>query len=181
MARGPIRIEARGLAKAKALFTRIREFGADPTGLLEAWAALIEASTRNRFDSGKGPGGVPWPLSKRVIRDGGKTLVDKGNLESSIRNIVIPHGFEVGVDAIGESSRNAHVHQFGFAGPVQIPQHQRTMTMAFGVPMPEPKIVTVKAHTAQQNIPKREFLGIDADDKRDMKEVALEHLRELLQ
>lgn len=188
MARPPIRIEARGLERASALFREVREFGADPSGLLEIWAGMIEASTRNRFDTGRGPGGIPWAVTKRQISGAvgargpnkNKILVDKGNLEGSIRQVVNPGGFEVGVDAIGESSKNAHVHQFGFAGVINIPSHQRTINQAFGVPLPEPKIVTVRAHTANQNIPKREFLGIDDDDKRDMKEVAVEHLRELI-
>lgn len=179
MARQPIRITAKGLEPIKRLFGRIRDFGENPVGLLEIWAGQIEASTRNRFDTGRAPGGVPWPQSKRVIKHGGKTLVDKGNLESSIRHIVHATGFEVGVDAIGESSKNAHVHQFGFAGTVQIPEHVRTINQAFGIPIPE-KAVKVRAHSANMNIPKRAFLGIDDDDKRDMKEVAVEHLKGLL-
>lgn len=179
MARQPIRIEATGLEKARALFTRLKDLGRDPIGLMEAWAAVIENSTRTRFDTGRAPGGVPWPPSKRVIRDGGKTLVDKGNLESSIRSQASSTELEVGVDGVGASSRFAYVHQFGFQGTVQVPGHDRTISEAFGLPLPAPKTVAVKPHSRAMNIPQREFLGIDDDDKRDMREVALELLRDI--
>lgn len=188
MARAPIRLQAKGLGVAKGLFSRIRQFGADPSELLGIWGALIEASTRTRFDTGRGPFGIPWPITKRQISGAvgasgpvkNKILVDKGILEGSIRFAVHPHAFEVGVDGVGESVRNAHVHQFGFQGTIQIPAHDRTITQAFGIPLPSPKTFQVRAHSAQQNIPKRAFLGIDDVDRTDMKEVALEHLRELL-
>lgn len=108
-----------------------------------------------------------------------KILVDTGVLEGSIRWVTRPGELEIGVDQMGESTRNAHVHQFGFSGAVSIPVHTREIKQAFGIPLPEPKTVTVKAHSRNMNIPQRAFLGIDDMDKADMREVAVDYLRSL--
>lgn len=178
--RRPVQIRAKNLAPLRKLFEKVRDFGADPTELLDIWGALLEASVRRRFDTGQGPGGVPWPISQRVARHGGKTLVDKGNLESSIRYDVRPGELEVGVDGVGASSKFAYVHQFGFEGAVQIAAHTRTVSEAFGIPLPGPVTQNVKAHSRNMKIPARPMLGIDDDDRRDMRDVARDHLRSLI-
>lgn len=178
--RRPIQIKIERLPKLKALFAAVRRFGADPSELLDIWGGVLEASTRRRFDTGRGPDGIPWIPSRRVERYGGKTLVDKGNLESSIRYQVAPGMLEVGVDGVGASSRFAYVHQFGFSGPVQVEAHTRVISQAFGIPLPGKVIVNVRGHQRVMWIPKRPFLGIDDEDRRDMREVAREHLREIL-
>lgn len=161
----------------------IEDFGADPHDILDIWGATLEASVRRRFDTGNGPGGIPWIPSERVLKakEGTrKTLVNKGNLESSLRFETRPGEIEIGFDGAGKSSKFAYVHQFGFGGRVHVPQYQRTISQAFGVPLPEPRVVTIEAHDRVVYIPRREMLGIDDKDKADMRELALEHLRSLI-
>ena len=49
----------------------------------------------------------------------------------------------------------AHAHEFGFAGKVKVPPHQRTITMAFGKKLDAPKTFTVRAHQRSVKIPER--------------------------
>jgi len=51
----------------------------------------------------------------------------------------------------------AAVHEYGFSGRVQVPQHTREQTHAFGREM-APQTVTVRAHSRQMNIPERPYL-----------------------
>jgi phage gpG-like protein len=167
--RAPVQIRVDKLPAARALFEKVREFGADPTGLLDIWGALLEASTRRRFDTGTAPGGVPWPPSIRAKLQGGKTLVDKGNLEGSIRYAVRPNELEVGIDGVGASSKFAYVHQFGAH---IVPKEAKALRF----PLPGGGFAVVSS----VDIPARPFLGIDEDDKLDMKETGGEYLRSLI-
>ena len=187
MARPPVRVQIKRLGAAKALFGRYRELGGDPTVMLESFGALLEASTRNRFDTGRGPGGIPWPQTQRQRKGAGgargpnknKILVDEGLLLGSIRFVTRPGELELGVDGASESARNAKSHQFGVDKVVEVKSHGRVINEAFGVPLPSPVSVIVKQHSRNMSIPKRPFLGVDEDDRRDLKEVAVEILREL--
>lgn len=180
---------ARGITFAAKLITRpayralqqIRNLGEDQTPLLDAWGGILEGSTRGRFDSGRGPGGVPWPVSERVRKHGGKTLVDKGNLERSIRYAVDgPHRLLVGVDGRSESAKNAAAHQFGVNRPVIVGGHFRVIDSAFGVPLQASVRVRVRTHGRKMYIPARPFLGVDNEDRRQMTDAAQDYLRSLL-
>ena len=159
---------------------QLHNLGEDPAPLLDAWGGLLEASTRARFDSGRGPGGVPWPPSKRVLRQGGKTLVDKNNLERAVTYEVRGKVLLVGVDGNAKSVQNAASHQFGVDKPVFVGGHYRVITEAFGVPLGEAIRVRVRTHGRRMKIPARPFLGIDNDDRRAMTDAAREYVRELL-
>jgi len=160
---------------------QIRNLGEDPSPLLEEWGGILEASTRARFDSGRGPGGVPWPISKRAKMQGGKTLVDKGNLERSIRYEVRgTHALLVGVDGASESAKHAASHQFGVNKPVFVAGHFRVINSAFGVPLKKPTRQRVRSHGRKMNIPRREFLGVDNNDRRDLTEASRSYIRDLL-
>lgn len=167
--RRPVQVRSRNLKGLRGLFGRIREFGADPDELLDIWGALLEASTRTRFDTGQGPYGIPWPESYRARTQGGKTLVDKGNLEGSIRYETRPSELEVGVDGVGASSKHAATHQFG---AVIRPVNANSLRFKLA----DGRFVV----TDEVIIPARPFLGVDDDDRRDMKETAIEHLRSLV-
>ncbi len=60
-ARITIAIEDGGLA---ALFARLRAAGADLGAAMEDIAGDLEETTRRRFESGTGPGGIAWRLSR---------------------------------------------------------------------------------------------------------------------
>lgn len=180
MARPPIRLEIKNLAGARALFAKVRELGENPNELLEIAGGILEASTRRRFDEGRGPGGIPWPPSKRAIRQGGKTLVDTAGLLGSIRYAVTPGRLEIGVDALTESAKHAASHQFGVNELVGVSAHSRTINEAFGVPLPAPKVVNIRQHNRLMKIPARPFLGVDQVDRDDVKVEWKEHLRRLI-
>lgn len=188
MARPPITIKIANMPAMARLFTKVAEFGKDPTELLDLWGGVLVSSTLRRFDTGRGPGGVPWPPTKRQIAGAvgprgpnkRKILVDKGDLQDSTAHRVEPKRLEVGFLKHSESTRQAHVHQFGFEGTVNVRAHNRTITSMFGVPLPEPKEVRVKAHDMKMRIPKRPMLGVDELDKADMLDVARGFLEDLI-
>lgn len=66
----------------------------------------------------------------------------------------------------GSEVEYAAVHEYGFTGNVSIPQHQRTITQAFGRPI-APTQVTVSAHSKNMRIPKRPYLVPGLDDQAD--------------
>ena len=59
-------------------------------------AALVE-NIRDRWSRGEGLYGK-WPLSVRVMRQGGTTLRDTSRLMNSVTSNTISNGFEVGTD-----------------------------------------------------------------------------------
>jgi len=181
MARG-LKFNARLVTRDayRALY-RLRNLGEDPRPVLEEWGGILEASTRERFDSGRGPGGVPWLPSKRVQKHGGKTLVDKGNLERAVRYEVRNRNLLlVGVDGRATSVKEAASHQFGVNRTVVVVKHERVIDHAFGVPLKEVAIVQVRGHARRMNLPARPFLGVDNNDRRAMTDSAVSYLRELL-
>lgn len=185
---------ARGLVFNSRILTRdvyralqqVRNLGENPAPLLEIFGGILEASTRNRFDTSRGPGGVPWPPSKRVLGVGtfgpanGRTLVDKGNLERAVKYEVQPRRLLVGVDGVGESVKHAASHQFGVSKSTVRVTHFRLTTQAFGVPLPEAVLVRVRGHRVRMNLPARPFLGVDNDDRRELTAAARAYVRSLL-
>lgn len=167
----PVQISFRdpsALPRAQKVFRAIEKLGADPQDLLYAWGGVLEASIRRRFDTGIGPGGVPWPKSYRAWQEGGKTLVDSGNLENSVRFEVRPREFEVGIDGVGESAKFAYVHQFG---ATIVPRTAGALVF----PVPGGGFMTASRVT----IPRRPMIGVDEQDKVDMREVAIDILRSI--
>ncbi|HND54815.1 MAG TPA: phage virion morphogenesis protein [Pirellulaceae bacterium] len=168
MTHTPTQIRVDNLPALSRLFADVRQFGQDPSELLGIWGATLDASVRSRFDRGVGPGGIPWPISHRAAAQGGKTLVDKGNLEGSLRFEVRPGELEIGFDGMGASSKHARTHQFG---AVIVPKNGPGLRFK----LPDGSFRFARKVT----IPARPMLGIDEDDRRDMREVAIEHLRSL--
>lgn len=181
MARG-LKFSARFLdRKIYRSLSLLRAAAADMGPLLEDWGGILEASTRDRFDRGRGPGGVPWKPSRRAVAQGGKTLVDKGNLERSLRyEVQGGHRLLVGVDGNSESAKNAASHQFGVDRTVVVVRHDRVIDQAFGVPLREAVVQRVRGHSRKMRLPARPFLGIDNADRREMKLAAQAYLKEVL-
>jgi len=181
MARG-LKFNARFLdRKIYRTLGLLRQAGADFAPLLEEWGGILEASTRARFDTGRGPGGVPWQPSKRVLAHGGKTLVDKGNLERSLRyEVQGSHRLLVGVDGRSQSAKEAASHQFGVDRTVVVVAHERVIDQAFGVPLREAVVYRVRGHSRRMRLPARPFLGVDQEDRRQLKLAAQSYLQELI-
>ena len=93
--------------------------------------------------------GKPWaPLKKE--KDSGSLLVESGNLMNSIRPAYVGRD-KVIISAGNDKVSYAQVHNEGYTGPVLIPAHSRTSKKG--------KKYEVGAHTIQQKIPQREFMG----------------------
>lgn len=128
-------------------------------------SGIFENSTRTRFDQEHGPGGIPWPKSWRAKVQGGKTLQDKGNLRGSLTSNVGDNYAETGFDGRSESSKHAASHQYG----VTI-RPRSAKALAFTGP-------DGKFHMRQSvTIPRREMLGVDNEDLRDLLEAFVDYL-----
>jgi phage gpG-like protein len=177
-----------GLDNARRTARQVRNLGEDTAPLLNIAGSILEASVLRRFDTGTGPRGVPWPPSKAAQGlaprasgrvSAGKTLVDTGGLEGSVRYEVRPGEVEIGVDARTESARHAAAHQFGSSRQAVVVGHTRTVTKIFGRTVP-PTVQQVRPHGRIMNLPARPFIGVDDDDRRDVEDAWLDHLRGLL-
>lgn len=157
----------------RAALKRAEAAGIDLGDPLRASGALLESSTRERFDTGIGPDGAAWKLSKRVIEHGGKTLRDRGNLLDSITYVVreAEREVEVGSDGRRDSAKYAHVHQFGYSETHQVKGHTRLIVQAFGAELKFGVYQTVKDHTRKANLPARPFIGISDTDMLDLTEL----------
>jgi phage gpG-like protein len=173
-------VDVVGLDGLKRIATRVNNLGEDTTPLLEIFGSVLEASVLRRFGEQRGPGGVPWPKSKRALKQGGKTLTDTGDLRDSIRYVIRPGEVEVGSDGL-KNPVKAIANQFGSHRQAVVLAHTRTINSAFGVPLPKPVTFNVRPHGMVTNLPARPFVGIDDEDKADMHELGLEYLKGLFQ
>jgi phage gpG-like protein len=175
-----ISIEAIPSADARRVIRQIRNLGADMTPLLLIVGGVIKDSIAKRFIDERGPGGVPWPKSKRALglvkgRNGrkqpGKTLQDTGDLRDSIRSEVRGQLVEIGADGLDVPIKAA-ANQFGTTGSYSnslVKRHSRVINSRFGVPLPAgPTRESVRAHI--RSIPPRPFLGVDAADREALDE-----------
>ena len=162
-----VRIEAR-LGDARAVLSRYRGLATNPQPLMEIAGGILENSTRERFMRGQGPGGQAWPMSRRAAMEGGRTLIDKGGLVSSITSRATSNRVEWGVMAKTRSAKFAASHQFG----VTIRPKKGPFLIFRGA---DGHLVFAKSVT----IPRRPFLGVDADDRQDLKTAWIAYLEGL--
>lgn len=80
----------------------------DFTPAMREIAAVMEAGTRERFDTGRAPDGTPWVPSQRVLEQGGRTLVDTAALLQSIAS-----GHDATSAVVGTNLVYARIHQTG--------------------------------------------------------------------
>lgn len=133
---------------------RLIALGNNPAPALREIAALGKSSTRLRFRTETGPDGQRWKQSLRAQIAGGRTLTKDGHLAGSIS---ANHGkdfAEWGVNRI-----YAAIHQFG--GVIRA----KGKALAFAIP--GGGFAVVKA----VRMPARPFLGVSADDSRDILDV----------
>jgi phage virion morphogenesis protein len=107
MAKIQVRVES---AKAR---DKVKNLNSLMLGLTYAFTELGEyilTETDMRFDRGVDPTGKPWLVSKRAMKDGGKTLVDHAILRQSVNYNATHDSVEVGV---GNFPVYARIHQKG--------------------------------------------------------------------
>lgn len=176
-------IEVTGLEDARKVIAGLAQLGQDLTPILALVGRVLVDSTKKRFGSGRGPGGVPWAPTKRQRSSAvGKRgpnkaaiLVDTGDLRGSIKSVVRPTEVEVGSDGL-KNPVKAIANQFGSHRQTVVLRHLRTINSVFGVPLPAPITQTVRAHGRVTNLPARPFLGVDEEDRSEIMRGVIEYL-----
>lgn len=107
--------------------------------------------TRDRFETGRGPDGVRWPKSGRVMQRGGQTLVHKRRLEGSLTFKALTNRVHVGTN-----DKRARIHQLG--GKIK-PKSKKYLRFKIGN-----QWVTVRSVT----IPARPYLGLNRRNNRQI-------------
>lgn len=131
-------------------------------------------STQDRFDAQQDPEGNPWAPLQPKTKD--KKKIDKILTESSrLRNSVI-YAAQKNSLRVGTNDIKAAAHQFGLQESVTIPAHKSLRTKAFGKELPFPVWAEVRAHTINQDLPARPFLGISSDDREELLQIATDFL-----
>lgn len=164
-----IRIEAR-IGEARQVLGRLRGLAESPLPLMEIAGGILENSTRGRFAEQHGPGGIPWPMSRRAEIQGGRTLIDKGGLLASITSRASESRVEWGVMAKTPSAKHAASHQFG----VTIRPKKGPYLIFRGA---DGHVVFARSVT----LPARPFLGVDDEDRADLKAAWTAYLEGLSQ
>lgn len=147
-------------AEAQAVLAQLRALAGDLTPMWQEIGDSLVTSTLMRFETGKGPGGVPWKPSARAQREGGRTLIDSGILRSSINRAADADGVTIGANV-----RYAATHQFGAtiraktSGGLRFRIGDRWVTKR------------------QVFVPPRPFLGVDNDDRAEILAIATDHLQ----
>ena len=133
----------------------------DYEGLNQSIAESLRTSTRLRFRSGVGPDDKPWKRSLRANdMKKGKTLVETARLRNSIRGRATKELAEVGTNVI-----YAARHQFGDKQPMVI-KAKKAKALRFKV---GGRWVSKKQVTVQ--LPARPYLGINEDDREEIKSI----------
>ena len=142
----------------QAMLRRIRGFSEiDRRSINSALAEGVRESTLERFRQSKGPDGRRWKSSKRVILEGGKTLVNTAQLRNSIHARSDASGF-----AVGTNVKYAATHQFGEPGRTIRARRKKVLRFRVGGKWVSKKQVRV-------TIPARPFLGLSDEDMQEMK------------
>ncbi len=82
--------------------------GEDMSPAMDTIGGMLVASTQRRFELGAGPDQVPWKVSERAKREGGRTLIDSNRLWLSITHDFGPDWVEAGSNVV-----YAAIHQRG--------------------------------------------------------------------
>lgn len=144
----------------------------DFTPVMADIASMMEQEIRHRFETATAPDGSAWKPSQRAARDGGKTLIDKTVLLSSISA-----AWDATSATAGTNVEYGAYHQLGVQKMVPVKAHSRTVTSLFGRVLASAVQQDVKAHSRQMNMPAREFLGFGEAERREIPLILGDHLR----
>lgn len=158
------RIELTGADAAIATLARAEAELQNPFEMYESIGEAMVTSTKLRFDEGVDPEGSPWPISLRVLFEGGKTLIDSAALKGSITHISSADQVEWGTDL-----DYAATHQFGATITPKSADALRFSIPGIG-------FITSQGVT----IPARPFIGLSEDDKSKIETIANDFLSEAL-
>jgi phage virion morphogenesis protein len=142
--------------------------------LMERFGVYLESSTIERFDTETAPDGSAWDQSIRAKEEGGQTLTDSSQLRSSIH--AEPANGSV---RWGSNKVYARIHNEGFDKTVTVAGHSRTITQAFGRALPGGLVVQVASFERAMKMPKRPFLGINAEDEAELVTITEKYAAEI--
>lgn len=149
-----IKLDLSGLPQLSDLLSDMASRMINPRPVLDAIAAHGEESTRQRFEYQRGPDGNRWKQSLRAKNKGGKTLIESGDLESSIVSDATDDEAIWGVSRVNKTDKYALIHQFG--GTIK---PVTAKALKFNIP-------GIGWRTAQSvTIVPRPYMGIDEDDQ----------------
>lgn len=130
---------------------------------LDEIGTMLVAATQQRFERGEAPDGARWPESIRAREEGGQTLIDRGHLRDSITHRASAEEVEVGTNVL-----YAATHQFGATIRARNARHLKF------------RLGDRFVSKTEVTIPARPFIGISADDRAEIAEILIDHLREAL-
>lgn len=132
--------------------------------LMDQIGAYGVASTQDRFLNEESPSGEKWEKSYRVEQEGGSILRDSNQLFQSLTHEQDPDSV-----AWGSNKIYAGIHQFG--GEI-IPKNKEKLAFNVGGNLVFADKVTM---------PQREYLGLSADDRTEIRHIIDDWLSEALQ
>ncbi|MDM7928666.1 phage virion morphogenesis protein [Blastomonas fulva] len=173
MAGASLSMRVAGSAAIDARLAALAAANGDLSDLMDGIGLYLESSTIERFDTETDPDGKPWEKSQRAKDQGGKTLTDSARLKTSITHRSSATDVEVGTNVIC-----AGPHQHGMDESVSVGAHSRTIRQAFGRSLPGGLTIQVGAFDRQMKMPKRSFLGINAEDETEILALAEDYERD---
>lgn len=183
-----IQIDTDGIDDVKATLRKVDALTGSLGDILGAVGAAAESVILLRFVGEHGPGGIPWPKSKRALglapnirgkKQAGRTLVDSGELQNSLKVEVGDREVSVGFRGL-HNPKKATANQFGSSGTSIVTTHARTIKSAFGIPLPEPRRIIVSSYGRINRLPARPMLGLDDEMTHNIREVASTYLLNLI-
>ncbi|NNH86247.1 phage virion morphogenesis protein [Acinetobacter terrae] len=166
-----ISIDVDGDSPILAILKNLSDFEQRKSELFEGIGNIVVDGIRSRWEGGEGLEGK-WPLSVRVMREGGTTLRKNSRLLDSVTYNVLPDGVEIGTNVVYGA-----IHHFGG----DIKHEARTRKTFFRQNMRNGEVgnrfvrrgrsnfmkeTMGKAYTVK--IPRRPWLGITEDEEQSI-------------
>lgn len=135
----------------------------DKAGVMNAIAEGLRTSTMERFRAEESPDGRKWKPSIRT--EGGKTLTKTAALKTSIKAQASGTGIAVGTNLV-----YAATHQFGDERTIRA-KNSKYLRFQIGSQW-------ISVPSVRVSIPARPFLGVSADDEKEIQEILEEVFKE---
>ena len=153
----------------RGALARLAGLGEDLSRPLRDVGQYLVTETNLRFETERGPGGLPWKESGRALAQGGQTLSDSGRLKQSVTLRVGARDVQVGTNV-----RYAAIHQFG--GTIRA---KTSKGLRFRLPWLKAAGESGWRRVQSVTLPARPFLGVDATDREEIALILQKHLARL--
>jgi phage gpG-like protein len=169
------------VAPVAGVLERMRQRLDDATPGMRLIGNVVVSSVLENFETGSSPSGQTWPPSKRVLKQGGQTLVDTGELRNSV-------GMEASPDrvVIYAAREYAAIQQYG--GVIKRQAKERTVHFKtfkrgrnagktlFSSAKAATKSILAKVGAYSITIPARPYLGVKERDWPNITTLLLRYL-----